>query len=237
MAASALASYWKINNSGPAFTISRAWQMVCTAYITAVLLMLLPTVGIWARITYFHGVGICMIDFSSEIDTNHIVFLFGIVFPIFFVTIGITGICYYRIYQIVHRSSKVIAQHMAQNHQIQNVIHNAEICNNTPCKHRKTYSRRDVSLAKTLVVIFILFIMSYAPYAIAHTLCFFNLLDLSFTKSLYLWIVSCSNSIFNFMIFYSRRRRLTINDKILRVKQVDTGVTTAMKQLDNVISH
>ncbi|EDV24407.1 uncharacterized protein TRIADDRAFT_56182 [Trichoplax adhaerens] len=237
MAASAIASYWKINNSGPSFTIRRAWQMVCVAYIAPVLLLLLPTVGLWARITYFHGVGICMIDFSSEIDTNHIVFMFAIVFPILFITTAIIGFCYCRIYRIVRRSSKVIAQYNARNHQMQATTHNAHNCNNTPFEHRKTYSRRDISLAKTLVVIFALFIVSYAPYALANIFYFFNLIDLSFTQALYLLTVSCVNSIFNPIIFYSRRRRLAITDKIFRVKQVDTGVTMAMKQLETVISH
>ena len=72
MAGSALASYWKISNTGFRLTIRRAWIMVLIAYVASILLLLLPTIGVWARITYFHGAGICQMDFSPTISTNHI---------------------------------------------------------------------------------------------------------------------------------------------------------------------
>ena len=231
MAASALASYWKINNSGPRLTNRLAWKIVLGAYILSILLLSLPTIGIWARITYFHGVGICMIDFSPAIDTNHIIFLFVLIFPTLTFTTGVIGFCYYRIYRIVRRSSKVIAHHHEQDMKSYAIKH-GQTNNKTIHTERKSYSKRDISLAKTLVVIFALFVLSYAPYAIANILYFFNVANLTFTQAQYLLIISCLNSIFNPIIFYSRRRRMARYAKAVKIKQYETGTTIAMRNLD-----
>ena len=214
MAGSALASYWKISNSGFKVTIRRAWIMVFIAYVASILVLLFPTIGIWARITYFRGVGICHLDFSPAISTNHIIFLFVVVFPLLFATTGIVAVCYYRIYRIV-RSSSV---------NVTNYNNNNLLGIDDDVQHRsKSYSRTDFTLAKTLLLVFGLFILSYAPYALANIFYFCNLLKLTLVEGLYLLIVSCTNSIFNPIIFYNRRSKSVQRNNNIKIRKMKSS--------------
>ncbi|RDD42462.1 Melanopsin-like [Trichoplax sp. H2] len=214
MASSALASYWKISNSGISLTIPRAWIMVGISYTASILLLSLPTIGVWARITYFRGAGICQMDFSPTITKNHIIFLFVIVFPMLFSTTCIIAFSYYRIYKIVHNSAVNITMHNNSNR-----IELGENLNHRK-KAAKSYSRTDITLAKTLSVVFGLFILSYAPYALANIFYFCNWFKLSLTEGLYLLIISCTNSIFNPIIFYDRRSKSVQRSNITMVRQI-----------------
>lgn len=213
MAGSALASYWKISNSGFKLTIRRAWIMVLIAYAASILLLLFPTIGIWARITYFRGVGICQMDFSPTISTNHIIFIYVIVFPLLFSTTGIIAISYYRMYRIVRSSSVNVTKH-----------NNNQLGCDVNARRTKSYSRADVALAKTLLIVFGLFILSYAPYALANIFYFCKWFKLTLTQGLYLLIISCTNSIFNPMIFYNRRSKSVQRHNIIKVRQMQSSL-------------
>ncbi|RDD42461.1 Rhodopsin, GQ-coupled [Trichoplax sp. H2] len=208
-----MVSYYKIAQLKIKFTLSRSWLMVIFAYTISIALLLFPTLGYWARIPYFRGAGLCMIDFSPSITTNKAIFLFGIIFPLLLSTTIIVALCYYQIYKIIHKSNKIICNYNAENHPLSNLFRHRN-------KNIRGFSRYDVKLAKTLGVIFSLFVLSYAPYALANMFYFFGWVRITLTQGLYLLIISCSNSVFNPIILYSRRRKRIQKSKIKVVKQV-----------------
>lgn len=204
MAISALTSYWKISKSRVKLSVYRGWLLVLIAYLLSIILLLSPTLGIWARLTYFRGIGLCMTDFRPSISINKTIFIFGIIIPLLTLTVIVVGYCYYKIYRIVHFSNRIINDYHRQIHSSSKFGQGG--------RNARSFSRA-IDLAKTLAIIFGLFIVSYTPYALANVFQYFNWIRLTLTQGLYLLIVSCSNSIFNPVILYSRRQKYIQNGK------------------------
>lgn len=212
-ALSALISYWKIVKIGKKVTCRRAWCLVLLVYLNVIVLLLPPTTGFWAKITYYKKIGICLFDFSSittSIDQK--LYLYLIMYPMFFICSSIIICSYYRIYCVVRRSLIALTQHETRRFRYDS--HHFRLYNRVGTILRvrpaivanRSFRRHDIALAKTLLLVLLLFIISYIPYALCNILYFTNVIQMTLTHELYLLLLCCLNSVFNPVIFYYRRR-------------------------------
>ena len=217
LALSAFISYWKIVKIGKKVTCRRAWCLVLLMYLNAIILLLPPVTGFWAKITYYKKIGFCLFDFSSittSIDQK--LYLFLIMYPMLFMCFIVIVYCYYRIYHVVRQSFAALNQHentrfgyhsdrLRLRHPAGTLIkvRPANIAN-------KSFRRHDIALAKTLLLVLLLFMISYTPYALCNILYFTNVIRITLTHDLYLLLLCCFNSVINPIVFYYRRRNRKI---------------------------
>ncbi|RDD42467.1 Rhodopsin, GQ-coupled [Trichoplax sp. H2] len=241
LAASAVASYLKIVQSKLEITRKLAWYIVCCIYLVSALSLSPPLIGYFGKLTYYPNLGICLFDFGPEIRLNQILYAFCIMYPTFFINTNIIAYCYYRIYRVVRQSSKAVAQYDSSvPHNRRNMLgeDKSTIATGTSISRHVKFRPSDISLAKTLLTVFSLFMISYSPFAISNLLHFTRAAKTTITVDLYLLLLSCSNSVFNPIIFYSKRRHRRVHQNwIVKKPHLDFQTTPSNIQMDSNTVH
>lgn len=221
LSASAMASYLKITQNRIVITTKRAWWTISIIYFVSIVSLLPPTIGFWGELTYYPNLGICMFDFSPHIRLDQILYAFCILYPTFLINFNIIAFCYYGIYRAVRQSAKAVAQHKSNQsyYYKRNRVDIGNPAISNPMKRRLNLHRSDINLAKTLLTVFSLLMISYSPYAIGNILYFCSATRNTVTLDLYLLLLSCSNSVFNPIIFYSARRHRKVKHNLVNLMQ------------------
>ncbi|RDD41301.1 Melatonin receptor type 1C [Trichoplax sp. H2] len=194
MAIMAVTRYLHISNSKyyKFVTLKSNFIFMGCGWIIALSLSMPPTFQIWGNFQYFPVGGICIISFAKADSFSGMSYVLTLMTVSYLIPTVIISICYYKIYLIVRASKERVHIYSRRK----------SFC------RQQSYREKDIRLSITIFMIFVTFIISYAPFVIFNFLeligaVSLNLKDKFFAK--YFTFINCS---LNPVIFSLRTRRV-----------------------------
>lgn len=196
-----------MSSKGPLIVIFMLW-------FSAILSSAPAVIGFWGKLTYDPHYGVCAPDFRFKTDANHLTYQILITFLFFCCINSTTGYCYYSIYKRLRLKHGNISNSAVRSKHFR--IGSSSLLGNHSNSNQILWPRRQRRVNLILVVLFLGYLISYSPAAIATFLQMINVVKLSPLDYCILLMIMYSNSILDpyFILLTSQKYRRFIEVKI-----------------------
>ncbi|RDD39212.1 Blue-sensitive opsin [Trichoplax sp. H2] len=186
----------------------RLFVIISAIWFIAILSSAPAVIGFWGKLVYDPYYGICIPDFYFTNNLNHLTY-YILITIIFFCCINCTsGYCYYSIYKhILSKKRRAIKPLKAKKQQKHAGSRLGNRCSYNPQTVQTLWNKKQERVNLVLLMIFLGYLISYSPAAIATFLEITNTINLNILQYSILLILMYSNSVLDpYIILLSSQR-------------------------------